>query len=54
METKNYVIICDKIDSLIQKEMKQLEVSNFSLTVEKLADEIATFLNIDKNSFGII
>lgn len=51
---KNYVMICNKIDSLLFKEMKQLEVKNGMLsTVDELADQIAQIWNLDKQTFGL-
>lgn len=51
---KNYVMICNKIDSLLFKEMKQLEVKNGMLsTVDELADQIARLWNLDKQTFGL-
>ncbi|OTF72989.1 hypothetical protein BLA29_004787 [Euroglyphus maynei] len=51
---KNYVIICNKIESLVFKEMKQMEVANMSSTVDELADQITKLWNLDKQTFDIV
>ncbi|KAH7640793.1 uncharacterized protein LOC124495856 [Dermatophagoides farinae] len=51
---KNYVIICNKIDSLLFKEMKQMEVTNMSCTVDELAIQIAELWNLEKQTFDVV
>ncbi|KPM09631.1 hypothetical protein QR98_0081700 [Sarcoptes scabiei] len=51
MESKNHLIICNKINSWVRKDCRQLEIDNLNLTVEELSDQIATFFDLPRKSF---
>lgn len=53
MESKNHLIICNKINSWVRKDCRQLEIDNLNLTVEELSDQIATFFDLPRKSFGM-
>ncbi|KAF7494809.1 hypothetical protein SSS_09779 [Sarcoptes scabiei] len=54
MESKNHLIICNKINSWVRKDCRQLEIDNLNLTVEELSDQIATFFDLPRKSFEIV
>ena len=48
----NYVLVCNKIDSLLQKQLTRVEMNTFNCTVEELSYTISELFHLNRGSFG--
>ncbi|KAI2811283.1 Ubiquitin-like protein 7 [Blomia tropicalis] len=52
-KTENFVLACNKVDSLLQKEFTQVNVPTFNCTVEELATIVSDVFHLEKDRFNL-